>query len=308
MKTSQVIFKAIFSGGSVMIFATLLAAIGWMASKEVISEVSPTLFIGARFLLAACLLLPWCWQGIVGLPRRLLWQALALGVLMNIAMQVWIIALSKTNSMGEGAFITSTAVLLAPLLGWGLFGARPNRSFWLALPLAVLGVAFLSLTNVSLTNGLTNGWQTETAQLYFLAAAVLISLHFNLNKHLTGKMNTLSLVTLQLFGSGCFSFILALLQTHPPLQISAATVGWFAVSVILSTSIRYVMQTLGQYRCSLATAAIIMVLEPVWVLVLGVSFYDEPLSLQKLFGAGLILAALLSYGLFNAQTHIKPVK
>ncbi len=275
-----------FSGEMLMVATTLFAAIGWMASKEVVNDVSPNLFIGARFILAGMLLLPGCWRMIFSLSRKLLWQAIVLGILMTVAMQTWIIGLSRTNNIGEGAFITSTAILLSPLLGWGLFGIRPNKSFWWALPIAIVGLGCLSLTN---------GWQIEMAQLLFLLAAILISLHFNLNKQLTHKMSALSLVTLQLFAGGVFSLILSLLSSQTTAIVNQSTLIWFAVSVVLSTSLRYVLQALGQSRNSTATAAVIMILEPVWVLFLGIAFYQESLPLQKIVGAGLIIFSLLLY-------------
>ena len=44
-----------------MILVTLLAAAGWLFSKEAIRELPTAAFIGSRFLLAALLLLPLAW-------------------------------------------------------------------------------------------------------------------------------------------------------------------------------------------------------------------------------------------------------
>lgn len=44
-----------------MVLVTLLAAAGWLFSKEAIRELPPAAFIGSRFLLAALLLLPLAW-------------------------------------------------------------------------------------------------------------------------------------------------------------------------------------------------------------------------------------------------------
>lgn len=279
--------KKYFSGGeALLVLATLVAGIGWVASKEVIQHMPAPLFLGLRFLLAGLVLLPWCYHDIRVLSRKTLLQALTLGVLLSLAIQVWIYALSISDSMGEGAFIMSTAVLFAPLLGWLLFRVRPQRAFWLALPIAVLGVALLSLTD---------GWTVAVAQIFFISSAILISLHFNLNKHFSGKIRTLPLVCLQIVSAGCFSLLLSLFLTPQDFQMTPIAWGWFAVSIVLSTSLRYVLQTLGQSRLSNDSAAVLMILEPVWVLLLGMSIYQETLSLQKALGCSLIVLALVGY-------------
>lgn len=230
--------------------------------------------------------LPLCWHDIRILDRTTILQALGLGVLLNIAMLIWVYALSISISMGEGAFIISSAALLSPLLAWALFRQRPDRAFWIAFPIALIGIACLSLTAA---------WRVEIAQLFFLSSAGIFSLHFNLNKHFTGKVRTLPLVCMQLFSAGCFSFVMSMFLPQQDIQMTATTWGWLVVVILLSTSLRYVLQTTGQYRISTASAAIMMILEPVWVLLLGMMVYGEQLPLQKFIGCGLIVVALLTY-------------
>ncbi len=67
------------------------------------------------------------------------------------------------------------------------------------------------------------------------------------------------------------------------------------MSVILATTLRYVMQTLGQKYTSSANAALVMILEPVWTVVLSVLWYGEQLSTLKMVGCVLILFSLVMY-------------
>lgn len=279
--------RSLLAAGEFWIFtATLVAGLGWVASKEVIQVMPSASFVGYRYILAATVLVPLCWQDIRRLTRYVLLQALALGGLLGVAMLVWIYALGSSDSMGEGAFIMTTSILMAPLIGWSIFRQPLSYAFWVAAPIAAVGVACLSLTQ---------GWQPEVAQLFFLGSALLLSLHFNLNKYLTGKINTLPLVCVQLFGAGVLSFVVACFRDDASAQMTGMTWLWFAVSVVISTSLRYVLQTIGQGRISTANAAIMMILEPIWVLLLSIAIYQEILPLQKLIGCLLIIAALLVY-------------
>ncbi len=60
-----------------------------------------------------------------------------------------------------------------------------------------------------------------------------------------------------------------------PATISLVTWKWFALSVLLATSLRYLMQTMGQKSANPTNAALLMLLEPVWTLVLSVVIYQD---------------------------------
>jgi drug/metabolite transporter (DMT)-like permease len=80
-----------------------------------------------------------------------------------------------------------------------------------------------------------------------------------------------------------------------PDSIEPSIWGWFAASAVLATSLRYVMQTLGQKGSSPANAALIMLLEPIWTVIFSVLWYGEQLSVNKYIGCSFILISLLYY-------------
>ena len=55
------------------------------------------------------------------------------------------------------------------------------------------------------------------------------------------------------------------------------------------------MQTFGQKGCHPNNAALIMLLEPIWAVVLSMLVYGEELSNNKILGCLLILVSLLLY-------------
>lgn len=67
------------------------------------------------------------------------------------------------------------------------------------------------------------------------------------------------------------------------------------MSVLIVTSLLYALQTAGQKNTTTANAAIIMILEPMWTVVLSMLWYGEKMKLTKLIGCSLILFALLIY-------------
>ncbi|MGY5450430.1 DMT family transporter [Agarivorans sp. MS3-6] len=273
-------------GELLLTLATLLAALGWIASKRVISGMPGDVFIASRFLLASAILLPFCYQQLRRLKVKEFAYICGVGLMLAVSMQVWIAAVAVSSSLSEGAFIMSLAMIFAPFTAWLLFKKTPNRAFWRALPLAVIGMMLLTLTN---------GWQIEQSQWYFLLAAMLLSLHFVLNKKLITRIKPLTSICLQLFVVGVVGAISAFFSSTEPLALSHQVLAWFVVSIVAATAIRYLLQTIGQSAIKMETASLIMILEPIWTLLLSIAILGEQLELQKLIGGGVILLSLIVY-------------
>ncbi|WP_434762636.1 DMT family transporter [Vibrio fortis] len=274
-------------GGEVYLLgATLLAAVGWIASKLVVLEMPGPLFIGVRFFIASLILLPFCFR----LIRQLSWPQLCgiagVGLILSGSLQVWVYAVSITDSLSEGAFITSLAMIIAPFVSWLIFRVKPNRAFWLSFPISIIGMLLLTLTN---------GWVFEESQVYFLLASIMLSLHFVMNKRVTNNVKPIASICIQLFMVGISGMIFAGATGQPDFEITSSLILWFTVSAVVATAIRYLLQTVGQHSVNMEVGALIMILEPVWTLILSVTMLGETVELQKLIGGAVIIGALFCY-------------
>ena len=266
--------------------ATLLVAMGWIASKVVVQSMAGEMFIASRFILASLILVPFCYKSLLKLTFKQVLSACGVGVFLGLALQVWIYAVSISDGLSEGAFIMSLAMIIAPLTAWLLFQVKPNRAFWVALPLSVSGMMLMSLTD---------GWKMESSQLLFLLASALLSVHFVMNKRISGKLKPLVSICLQLFVVGLVGLLYTLYTEPDAVQFSNQLLVWFVISTVAATSVRYLLQTMGQYKVSMETAALLMILEPVWTLLLSISVLGETLEPQKLIGGGVIFLSLITY-------------
>ncbi|MEX3070671.1 DMT family transporter [Vibrio alginolyticus] len=270
----------------ILIVTTMLAAFGWIFSKETIQGLPPFGFIGARFTIASLCLLPLCYRPLLSANMRDVFAASGVGLLLGSAVMTWIYAISISDTLGEGAFIMSLSMLFVPLIAWMMFRQRPQRIFWVSLPIAVLGLACLSLAD---------GWKQSASQLWFLGAALILALHFNVNSKYSQKLPVLLLTCLQLFSAGCLGLVVSYFMESFPSEVESSIWWWFALSTLLATSLRYVMQTMGQKFVQAGNAALIMILEPVWTVVLSILWYGEVLTTNKLIGCLLILFSLVVY-------------
>ncbi|HHQ4525917.1 TPA: DMT family transporter [Aeromonas veronii] len=272
-----------------MVLVTLLAAAGWLFSKEAIRELPPAAFIGRRFLLAALLLLPLAWLREPPPTRAQLVRAASCGTLLGASLLLWVTAISQSDALGSGAFIMSVATLMAPLAAWGAFRAKPGRHYWLTLPIAIAGLLLLSSST---------HWGVSLSLFWFLAAATTLGIQLAVHRHFAQSIAPTWLTCIQLAMTGLLGTLLSLLtEQWPEAGVSNGIWGWFAASVLIATTLRYWLLTHALSKMTTAHAALMMLLEPVWTLLLSTLFYSEPLSGAKLAGAGLVLGALVLYQL-----------
>ncbi|MGL4843279.1 DMT family transporter [Aeromonas veronii] len=272
-----------------MVLVTLLAAAGWLFSKEAIRELPPAAFIGSRFLLAALLLLPLAWLREPPPSRAQLVRAAGCGTLLGASLLLWVTAISQSDALGSGAFIMSVATLMAPLAAWGAFRAKPGRHYWLTLPIAIAGLLLLSSST---------HWGVSLSLFWFLAAATTLGIQLAVHRHFAQSIAPTWLTCIQLAMTGLLGTLLSLLtEQWPEAGVSHGIWGWFAASVLIATTLRYWLLTHALSKMTTAHAALMMLLEPVWTLILSTLFYSEPLGGAKLAGAGLVLGALVLYQL-----------
>jgi drug/metabolite transporter (DMT)-like permease len=203
---------------------------------------------------------------------------------MGSALLLWVYAVSVSDTLGEGGFIMSLSMLFVPLVAWALFGDKPTNTFWYSLPFAVIGLILLSLAGE---------WHQSSGQLWFLVSAMLLAVHFNFNSRYAQRIPVLLLTTIQLFCTGLIGLVASAFFEVWPSNVPDVTWVWFTLSVLVATSFRYVIQTLGQKGTSTENAAIIMILEPVWTMLLSMWWLGEQMSLNKVMGFSFILFAIV---------------
>jgi len=268
----------------ILVFVTVLAGLGWIFSKESLVGLPPLFFMGARFLIAGFVLVLAGRRFFNGLVWNDVKQAIQVGLVMGVAMMFWVSGLDRASNLGVGAFITSLGVVLVPVFGRFIFKDHPPKSIWVALPVAVSGLAFLALgSEVSY----------EVAQLLFLGSALTFAFQFNLLSRLSTRIHVLVLTSIQLMVAGTFLLFLSLCTEHLPVTISISVAGWFLASTLIATSLRFLLQTYGQSLTPTSHAAVIMNLEPVWTAFFAAIWFSESMSLNQLMGCGLIFLAML---------------
>ena len=286
-----------------LIAVTLVAAISWMFSKEAIALMPPLLFMGLRFLLAAAFLACLGSRQLRQLTREHVLRSARVGIVFGIGMLFWVLGLAHSESMGEGAFLTSLGVLLVPIVARVFFAEPVPRSTWLAIPVALLGMAMLSLAH---------GFAVSAGQLYYLIAAVALAVFFTLNTRAATismrrasarqaaaamtAVDPLALTIIALTSVGLVTLLcLMLFETAllPAVQWSFDVFFWLFASAIVGTAARFWLQTYAQSLTTQTSGAVMLILEPIWVALFAALWFGETLATLQLMGCVMIFLALL---------------
>ena len=267
-----------------LLLVTVLAAFGWVFSSMALDGMAPLLFMAGRFLMAGLVLTLAGWRSLKALSRQSWRYSLVTGAVMGLAMAFWINGLARADNMGIGAFLTSLGVVFVPIVGRLFFGASTSTSTWLAVAVALLGLALLRLEG---------GFALSLSDAFFLGAALVFSLHFNLNSRLARHIPALPLTTIQLLVTGALCLLLSLLVEPRPLWPKASILAWLLASALIATCLRFWLQIKAQGLANVSHAAVIMTLEPVWTALFGLIWFAQYLSLLQLLGCLLIFSALL---------------
>ena len=273
-----------FKADLVLLAATLIAAAGWIFSKEALAGFSPLLFIALRFSGAGLVLAFFCLKPLKNLNKKQWATALKVGALFGFAMVFWILGLQHAQHLGVGAFLTSLGVIMVPLLNFALGGEKPSRFAFLSLPFVISGLAVLSLDSE---------FYFGFGELCFLLSATFLAFMFIFNSRAAAGISALPLTSIQLLVTGLITGGVSLVFEEWSFQHTPAIWGWFFASLFLATSLRFLMQTYAQGLAPPSHTAIIMTLEPVWTALLASFWFSEVMSFSQLLGCTLIFVAVL---------------
>ena len=268
-----------------LVLVTLLWGSTFAVVKELGELLPPAVLIAWRFLIATLALLPALLlsRERAPTPPRPLWRdGLILGAWLIAGYGTQTIALQTTGA-NRAAFFTALSVVLVPLwltvaqrrpLPWGL---------WLALPLAVGGLALLSWEWGALVVG--DAWALACAVTY---AGFIIALERTASRH-----EALRFTFAQLLVVTALAWMWALIAEPGGLWPPAAAWGPLVYLGVAATAVTTLLQTVGQRRVSAAEASLIYALEPVAAALFSFLLIGERIGLRGALGGLLVVVATL---------------
>jgi drug/metabolite transporter (DMT)-like permease len=258
---------------------------GWgstfFMTKDLLARVPVVDYLGARFTIAALVLLAIAPRAVRRLSRAALGQGVLLGVLYGAAQILQTAGLERTPASTAG-FVTGLYVVMTPLLAAPLLRQRIPHAAWFAVVLATAGTAVLSL----------HGIHAGSGELLVLASAVLYALHIcGLGAWSTAETSMgSSIVQLAVIALIC------LVAAAPDgVVLPHAGGDWLRLLYMggVVGALGMLAQVWAQAHLAPTRSAVIMSMEPVFAALFAVLFGNESATARMVLGGLMVLAAML---------------
>lgn len=239
-------------------------------------------FNGLRFLLAGIILLPVALRHERPRLHTMLGLAGLAGVILFLAGGLQQAGLERTTA-GNAGFITTLYVVIIPVILRIFWHEKTSWTSWAAAGLAVIGSLLLS------TGGML---KVGLGDALVLISTVFWGLHVILIAKTVHALGVLTLSAGQYLIAGILNIAVSMLAGK---TFDGLPDGWWTIIYvgILSTTIGFTLQVLGQKYAPPTDAAILLSMEAVFAAFFGFIFLGETLQPVQLMGCILILGAIL---------------
>ena len=266
----------------------LVVSMAWGATfvvvKGAVAHSGVFEFLAWRFVVAGILLVVLRPLAVACLGARQWAQGLALGGILAVAYACQTYGLRYTTAALSG-FLTGLQVVFTPLLLWLLFRRRVGARTWVAVALALAGLAVLSLRGLAFGLG----------ESLTVAAAALFALQIVLLGRWASVKDAYGLAAVQLLAVGAVSLCAA---APGPLGVPRSPGMWGAVALtaVAATAFAFVVQSWAQSHLSAPATAVVFTAEPVFAAVFAWAA-GERFGWPTLVAGALVVLAMAVLGL-----------
>ncbi|WBQ02637.1 DMT family transporter [Kribbella sp. CA-293567] len=268
----------------VAVLALLAVAAAWgstfFLTKDLLDRMDVADYLALRFAIAAVALIAIHPPAISKLSRLDRGRGVALGITYGIAQLVQTEGLRHTSASVSG-FVTGMYVVFTPLLAAVILRHKIGRWAWVAVVLATIGLAVLSL----------RGFSMGTGELLTLASACLYALHIIGLGAWSTPENAFGLSALQMV---VITAVCAVGAVPGGFSLPTGSGDWIAViyMALVAGALALIVQTWAQAHLTPTRAAIAMTMEPVFASAFAVLFGTDSLTGRMLLGGALVLSAM----------------
>lgn len=265
---------------SLMLLAALIWGLGFIAQILGARHLGPLTFTGLRFGLGALLIVPFAFRVRPG--RNEIVGGCVGGVVLALAaiLQQW--GMGSTTA-GNGGFITSTYVVIAPFLAI-LLGHRVRWPVWAGLAILLPGLWFLSIDG---------DFSMQPGDRWIAACAFGWAVHIHIVGHWAERVNALQFTCIQFAITGVVGTALGLAVERPTLAAVEGALGALLFAAVFPTVIAFGIQTVAQRVAPAAHSAILLSFEAVFAMLAGIAFLGEEATGRKVLGASLMFAGMI---------------
>jgi drug/metabolite transporter (DMT)-like permease len=252
----------------------------FLVVQKSISRMPVMDFLAWRFTIATLVMIalrPKCVRGITANELR---HGIILGLVLGAGYFLQTYGLLSASAAVSG-FITGMFVVLTPVMAWLILRQSINRNIWLAVVLAAIGLALLSL----------HGWVIGIGELLTFGCAIFFAIHIVGLGAWSSQHDTYRLTLIQI---GTVAVVSLIVSVPGGITLVPDAEVWIAIGItaLLATALAFLVQTWAQALVSPTRAAVVMTMEPVFAGIFAVVFGGNQFTLRIMVGAAMVLTAM----------------
>ncbi|PRT03337.1 EamA family transporter [Bacillus wiedmannii] len=268
-------------------FLLATVSIGWGTSyifmKVLADTVSPFTVVALRFGIAFLIMIVMFNRQLISINIKMLSYSAIVGVLL-CGIFISLMYGIKTTSASSAGFLTSTTVILVPVLQILITRKLPRKEVIYGVITVSIGLALLTIKD---------DFTFALGSLLCLVAALLYGIHIIVTNYVVKKVDAFQLGIFQLGFAFLFAFIGNFIFETPVLP--NGVIEWSAILglAIICSAYGFVIQPIAQKYTTPESTGFLFSLEPVFSAVFAFIFLNENMGGQEYVGALLILSGVL---------------
>ena len=265
-----------------LVAVTAIWGVTFVQVKDAVAIYPLTAFLGVRFAIAAGALAVPAAPRVRSLGRDGVTAGVVVGGLLAAGFALQTACLERTTVSSTG-FITGLYVVLTPLFGLLLFGARVGIAVWGAVALAVAGLALLSGVHAGSAEG----------DLLVLASTAAQALQILAVGRVAARYDPMALTLVQA-ATASVGFLAAAI-VFGDLGVPRGWTVWGALLVtgLFASAFALLVQIWAQRRIGATQIALVFALETVFAGLFGYALDGDRLGAAGWAGCGLILGGIV---------------
>ncbi len=287
-----------YIGESALLLNTIIWGGTFALIKNALTDISPLLFLGIRFFIAAVLLLPFVYTVIRKTNKNTFIAGAVLGLFYFLGFATQTIGLNYTTATKSG-FITGTFVVFIPILQTIIERRIPRWYNIVSIFFVMIGLIFLSSGGDNLFQFINElGSDFNFGDFLTLLCAILFAFQVVYVDVFTKKYDYMPMVFIQLLITGLGGLIGSLILSSVGLEIVKFNLNSNVIIALIYTSvfasiIATILQLKFQKVVTPTKAGIIYSFEPIMAAILAFFIVGEKISKFGMFGGVFIVIGLL---------------
>lgn len=269
------------AGSACIAFSPILIAV---------ADVSPGTATFFRCLLALPLLLPLAWWETRRSETRTLGRPVILlvgGGMLGVDMTLWAESVRAVGA-GVSTVLVNVQVVILPLLAFLVLGERVRRTFVLAVPVMLAGVALAG----GLVGEGVSGPDPVRGTVTALMAAFAYAGYILFVRLGAGEGQRFVPVAIATVGAALTSFVLGSFWQGVDLAPGWRALGWLALLAVVGQVVGWVLIASALPRLPSSTGASILLLQPVGAVLLAMLVLAERPAALQLVGCAVVIGAV----------------